>query len=101
MVVAEAGYAMPYDGLILEPAVRYQVINLDTGLGDQPVTYDGGPQNPGPDAEWGDSGTQIDLGLNCYLHGHSNKIQLSYSRWEAKGGAGHANIWRLQHQLAF
>jgi hypothetical protein len=99
--VIQGGYTFPSGELTFEPAVRLQIIDLDTGIGDQPVTYDGGAQNPGPDAEWGDSGRELDLGLNCYLHGHSNKLQLSYSRWEAIGGAAYASIWRLQHQLAF
>jgi hypothetical protein len=100
--LAQAGWAVAVDkGIALEPAVRLQLIDLDTNNDSEAVAYNGGPHNPGLDSEWGDSGRQIDVGLNLYLHRHTNKLQLSFSHWEAESGDGRADIIRLQHQLFF
>jgi hypothetical protein len=100
--IAQAGWAIAIErGVALEPAVRLELIDLDTSNDSEAVTYDGGPHNPGTDAEWGDSGRQIDLGLNLYLARQANKLQLSYSHWEAESGNGKAEIFRFQHQLFF
>lgn len=97
--VIQGGYALPSgNDLVFEPALRLQLIDLADGTA---VDYDGGGSNPTLDAEWGDTGREIDAGINCYLHRHSNKVQLSFARWQAKDSSAHADIWRLQHQLTF
>ncbi|MBA3707201.1 MAG: hypothetical protein H0W83_00095 [Planctomycetes bacterium] len=94
--LVQFGYAVPLDdGMVLEPAARLSLLRFDTP-GDE--VYD---TTANPDSEWGGSGRQIDLGLNLYLNRHSNKIQLSYSRWTAESGDGKADIVRLQHQFFF
>ncbi len=97
----QGGYAFPFESWMLEPCARLSLIDFDTQAGSTALNYDGTVQVPGSDAEWGDSGRQFDLGLNCYFKGHNNKLQLSFAHWQAKGGDAKANIWRLQHQLAF
>jgi hypothetical protein len=100
--LAQFGYAMLIGrGVALEPAIRLELIDLDTANSSEAVPYDGGPHVPGPDSDWGDSGRQIDIGLNLYLARHSNKLQFSYSHWDAESGSGGADIIRLQHQVYF
>jgi Phosphate-selective porin O and P len=101
----QAGYAMP-SGIslvpVIEPAVRYAVIDRDTdndGSAIDGTTYGA--------ADYGNSGRQIEIGLNAYFNGHKNKLAVEYVRWtgEESGTANTqaptANILRIQHQLWF
>jgi len=92
-ITIQAGYAFPVGDEILEPAIRYQIIDNDTDTDDT--------VNFGSNAETGASGTQIDIGLNYYLSGHDNKLSLAVSLWEAEEGDADATIIRLQHQINF
>lgn len=92
-IVLQAGYAFPLDFGVLEPAIRYQIIDTNTDV-DQVGNF-------GNNAESGAAGSQIDLGVNLYLAGHANKLQLGLSLWEAEEGEGDATIIRLQHQINF
>jgi len=97
VIVVQAGVAVPFYGtMALEPALRGQWMDFGTGTGT--VNYDD-PAHP--DAEWGGTGVQYDVGLNLYLNRHASELQLSFSHWRAQDGNGRADIWRLQHQLFF
>lgn len=94
VMLAQLGYAFPLDGgTVIEPALRYQIIDNNT---DATETSSFGNMS-----QSGGSGDQIDLGLNYYMDGHGNKLQLAYSIWEAESGSAEANIIRLQHQFNF
>lgn len=93
VIVLQVGYAIPMADGILEPAIRFQMIDENTDA-DEDSEF-------GNNSETGGSGTQIDLGLNYYLSGHDNKLQLAVSLWEAEEGEGDATIIRLQHQINF
>jgi hypothetical protein len=96
-ITIQAGYAFPVGDEVLEPAVRYQIIDNNTDA-DETVNYSAGTTiNP----ESGLSGTQIDIALNYYLSGHDNKLSLGVSLWEAEEGDADATIIRLQHQINF
>jgi len=92
-IVLQLAYAFPIGEEVLEPALRYQIIDSNTDA-DQVVNF-------GSNAETGAAGTQIDIGLNYYLSGHDNKLQLAVSLWESEEGEGDATIIRLQHQINF
>ncbi len=92
-IVLQLAYAFPVGDEVLEPAIRYQIIDNNTDA-DEIVNF-------GNNAETGGSGTQIDIGVNYYLSGHDNKLQLSLSLWESEEGDGDATIIRLQHQINF
>jgi hypothetical protein len=92
-ITLQVGYAFPVGEEILEPAIRYQIIDNNTDA-DETVNY-------GNNTESGGSGTQIDIGLNYYLSGHDNKLSLAVSLWESEEGQGDATIIRLQHQINF
>lgn len=97
VMLAQLGYAFPLeDGTVIEPVIRYQIIDENTDV-NETVNY----APDGTTAEVGNSGDQIDLGINYYLDGHGNKLMLSYQIWEAEEGNADANIIRLQHQLNF
>ncbi|MBN8525267.1 MAG: hypothetical protein J0M02_08030 [Planctomycetes bacterium] len=96
--LVQAGYAMPLAGAVIEPAIRYQVIDKNTDEDNEGTSY-------GTSLDYGNSGTQIDLGVNYYIHGNNNKVQLSYTMWEGEevegGDAATADILRAQWQLWF
>lgn len=92
-IVLQAGYAITTDFGVIEPAIRYQIIDTNTDV-DTVSEY-------GNNGENGGAGTQIDLGINLYLAGHANKFQLGVSFWEAEAGEADATIIRLQHQINF
>jgi hypothetical protein len=92
-ITLQAGYAFPIGEEVLEPALRYQIIDNNTDA-DDIVNY-------GNNTESGGSGTQIDIALNYYLSGHDNKFSLAVSLWEAEEGDADATIIRLQHQINF
>lgn len=94
-IVLQAGYAFPLEELgVIEPALRYQIIDTDADDDNQATVF-------GNNSETGAAGSQIDLGVNLYLSGHDNKLQLALSLWEAEDGDGDATIVRLQHQINF
>ena len=92
-ITLQLGYAFLVGEEVLEPAIRYQIIDNDSNA-DETVNY-------GNNTESGGSGTQIDVGLNYYLSGHDNKLSLAVSLWESEEGSGDATIIRLQHQINF
>ncbi|HYE04275.1 MAG TPA: porin [Planctomycetota bacterium] len=97
VISAQVGYAFPLGGdYVLEPALRYAIIDLDTDIDNVATNYSGVA-----DAEHGLSGDEIEVGLNLYLDGHNNKLSLAYSMWNAEDGDADANVVRLQHQLNF
>lgn len=96
--LVQAGYAFKIDGgMALEPAVRYTNIDM--------VSDDSNEGNPYGVADWGNSGKQIDLGLNLFLAGHGHKVSALFTTWKgeenAAGEQADARIFRLQHQLMF
>ena len=92
-ITIQLAYAFPVGDEVLEPAIRYQIIDNNTDA-DEAVSY-------GNNAESGASGSQIDIALNYYLSGHDNKLSLAVSLWESEEGEGDATIIRLQHQINF
>ena len=101
VLLVEAGYATAFGAMVLEECGRWSETNFDAPAGSPAPNYNGGTSNPLPDSDWGDSGRQYDLGINLYLKGHANKLQVAYSRWTASSGAARAGIWRVQQQLFF
>ncbi|MFM2089753.1 MAG: Phosphate-selective porin [Planctomycetota bacterium] len=89
----QAGYAFPVGKYVLEPALRYQDIDTDTGTYQTPVY--------GANRDYGDSGIEIDAGANLYLAGPRHKISALYTFWDAEHGEGRAQILRVQHQISF
>lgn len=98
VIAAQAGYAMPLGEAIIEPAIRYQIIDKDTDNDEEGSNY-------GTALDYGSSGTQIDVGVNYYISGHNNKIQVAYTMWQgeedADGDQASADILRTQWQLWF
>jgi hypothetical protein len=98
--IIQAGYAFAYSSTIVEPVFRYTLQDLDMN------TRESGTFGI---AEYGNSGTQYEIGANWYLNGagvYSNKISLLYTRWLAEdfaaaGGKASANIVRAQYQWLF
>ncbi len=90
----QAGYAMPLDEFVIEPAIGYMVNDADKDNSGELAVYNGGVDNGG-------SGKTINLGVNFYWNGHDNKTQISYQNWKAESGKGDANIVRIQHQINF
>jgi len=112
----QAGYAMPLSGgMVVEPAARYADIDMDThadeyGNYSRGVDYTAwknitpsanlnGGARTGTSADL--SGRQIEIGVNLYINGLANKLQLSYLNWQAEEGVGDAQMLILQHQLTF
>lgn len=95
--LVQAGYALPlYDGVI-EPAIRYTAIDLNKDNDTENAVFG--------KKDYGNSGTQIDVGVNYYIHGHNNKVQVAYTNWtgeeNAAGDEASADIYRVQWQLNF
>jgi hypothetical protein len=93
VMLAQLGYAFPAGEVVLEPAIRYSRIDLDTDNDDETAPFG--------TADFGASGDQVELGVTCYFNGHGNKLQLAYTHWSAEAGDADADIVRLQHQLNF
>jgi hypothetical protein len=93
--LVQAGYAIPVNGgtQALELAGRYTFIDQNTEFRNETAAF--GSQ------DYGNSGTQEEVGLNWYFAGNSAKLGLNYLHWNAEAGASHENIWRLQQQIAF
>jgi hypothetical protein len=105
----QAGYAFPVSGIVIEPALRYQLIDLKT-------TTTATDLYNGSNDDWGSSGRQIDVGVNFYWAGNASKTQLEYTNWRGDGYGNtatppaaasngttlaKASIIRLQEQIAF
>ncbi len=95
----QIGYAMPLGEEVIEPCIRYQIIDNNTDA-DETVNYSTAAQGSTA-TDSGQSGTQIDFGVNYYLNGHDHKLHLAVSLWESEEGQGDATIVRLQHQINF
>jgi hypothetical protein len=94
-----AGWAFPVGAYFIEPCIRYGERDSDKDT-DSTAPFAAGPGgNIGNDI--GSDGKTFELGVNWYISGHSNKIQLSYQNWKAEAGEADANFIRLQHQWAF
>lgn len=94
--LVQAGYAMPcplVKGAIVEPAIRFQSIDLDADEDKETPDFGSG--------EYGASGTQIDVGVNYYLNNANTKFALDYANWTAEDGDAKAQIIRAQLQLYF
>ena len=91
----QAGYAIPVNHATqaLEIAGRFTEIDQNTEFDHETAAF--GSQ------DYGNSGTQEEVGLNWYFSGHSAKLGLNYLHWNAESGAAHENIFRLQQQLSF
>ena len=77
-------------GHVVEPAVRVERIDLDSDRDEAGVLT----------GEGSNSGLFVDVGLNYYISGNNNKLQLSLSSFQPEAGSGDALVLRLQHQLS-
>ena len=91
--LVQAGWAIPMDSFIFEPAIRLSMIDLDTDNDDEAQNYD----EEGSDA----SGLFVDLGANFYFDGHNNKLNVGVQTYSPEDGDASATIFRVQHQLNF
>jgi hypothetical protein len=98
--VAQAGYAVPFNGWAIEPAVRFERMDYKDPAGT--------PYGVNNLDDYGNSGKQYDIGLNFYWSGNNFKTQLEYSNWSSlypgavpAGVKAKASIYRLQQQLVF
>jgi len=108
--LAQAGYAIPVDGIFVEPALRFSWIDNNVGNRDTIGAYNTGAvkstmsiptsvlTNGGTDGV--NSGHQIDVGMNFYFNRLMSTL-VSYSYWKAKTGVADANIVRSQFQFVF
>ena len=107
--IVQIGYALPMGDQVLEPALRFTRLNA---ISQTPERSEYGS------SEYGGSGYSYDVGVNYYIHGHSNKVQLALQHWRSEGGAdsmsatgvtstattpseAKADIVRFQWQLSF
>ena len=101
----QAGYCIPMSGWAIEPAVRYERMDFkNTGAGADLF----GANNQD---DYGNSGKQIEVGVNLYWAGHKCKTQIEYVNWKGLYGGtaagtatadkAKASIFRLQQQLVF
>lgn len=89
----QGAYAIPLENdLVVEPALRLGLIDLDAEFDDEQGVYQD---------EGGASGTYFDLGLNVYTHGHNSKFQFNLAFFSPEEGDGDATIFRAQHALDF
>lgn len=103
--LVQAGYAMPLGDQVIEPAFRFTRLN---NKAQSDAALNAEVNNFGA-REWGASGYSYDAGVNYYLHGHSNKVQLAYQHWRSEAGqwvgtdwvAPQADVVRFQWQLSF
>jgi hypothetical protein len=97
IMLIQAGYAFPLGDDVIEPAFRFSKLDLDkddVGETDTNITYG--------TADYGNSGRQIELGVNYYFRGTTTaKFQLGYQNWKAEQGDAKASIYRAQMQLSF
>jgi hypothetical protein len=92
--LVQAGYALHLaDGTVLEPALRFTAIDLNTRNDSETAPFGSN--------DFGVSGRQYEAGLTWYLNGHANKLALAATWWQAEQGDADATIVRLQHQFTF
>lgn len=91
----QAGYAFVLsNGTALEPAIRYQAIDLDTDNDNETGVFGGSDFASA-------SGNEIDVGVNWYLAKNNHKLSALLTKWDAEEGDGDATIFRVQHQIIF
>jgi len=96
----QAGYAIPAGSTVVEFAAR--VSAYDTNDEDSTaVDFGGNAATAAQGKDYGSSGDQIEVGVNWYLKGNNNKLQVAYSDWQAENGNADAQILRAQWQLMF
>lgn len=92
----QGGYAIPVESVskdfVIEPALRLALVDADIDEDEEKTVYKG---------EGGASGTYLDVGVNFYYAGHSNKTQVALTSFAPEDGDGNAIIFRIQHQLDF
>lgn len=100
--LVQLGYALPVGETkqVIEPAVRYTSIDRDVDNDAENASYGAWSSTAGG-AEYGSSGTQIEVGVNWYLHGPGHKVQIAYQDWSAEEGDADAQILRAQWALSF
>lgn len=91
-ILVQAGWAIPGDDRVIEPALRLAMIDNDTDNDDEANVYEG---------EGGESGLYVDAGVNIYFDGHNNKFNFGITSYSPEDGDGDATIFRVQHQLNF
>lgn len=92
--LVQAGYAVHLpDETVLEPALRFTAIDLNTRNDNETAPFGGN--------EFGVSGRQVDVGLTWFLNGHANKLYLAATWWQAERGDADATVIRLQNQFQF
>ncbi len=90
----QAGYALPWNDTVVEPAMRISYIDLNKNDNNETAAFGA--------ADYGASGVQVELGANWYLNKHNNKLQVAYTNWDGEAaGKAKADIVRVQWQLAF
>ncbi len=90
----QAGYALPWNDTVVEPALRVSYIDLNKNDNNETGAFGA--------ADYGTSGTQLELGVNWYLNKHNNKLQAAWTNWDGEAaGKAKADIVRVQWQLAF
>ncbi len=99
----QAGYGFTLgNGTVIEPAARFQLIDLNTDDDEEPAEFsDATFGTPSFARDFGGSGTEIDLGANWYISGNKNKVSALVTLWDAEDGEGEATIIRVQHQIVF
>ena len=100
----QAGYAFPMPStMVLEPALRFSKIDMDRNNDPESSSYRRGVDYNSLATEGRNqqSGALIEAGVNLYITGNSNKLQLSYLDWKAEADEGAAHMFILQHQLTF
>lgn len=96
VALVQAGYAKPVGAVTLEVAARFTLIDLNTDNDDEAVAFGAGAAK-----DFGQSGWQYEVGVNCYFKAHLNKLGIAYLHWDAEAGQGVADIVRIQHQVFF
>ncbi len=96
VAVLQAGYVVVQSPAVWEAAGRFSRIDIDT-TGSEATAYN---TRTGL-ADFGSSGWQTELGVNCYLDQHRHKLQLGWLRWRAEEGDGRTDVVRMQHQWQF
>jgi len=97
VVLVQAGWAMPWDGVgVVEPALRWQAIDGNTAQDAEGLPFGG--------KDYGASGREVDAQVTLYQAGHRLKTGLMVTRWrgeESAAGTPRATIVRLQQQILF
>jgi len=91
-------YAMPVSSIVIEPVIRYGIVDNNKNV-DAVTPYNTGSIGNGLDN--GGDGSTLDLGVNFYFDGHNNKLLVNFQHWKAESGNADANIIRIQQQFEF